>query len=155
MDFDKALGKHGLTLPHAPAKGGIYSPAKEFGEHFVYLSGCGPNIVGGTVYAGKLGREYNLEQGREAARCCALNLLAVLRDNLGRLGRIQRIVKMLGFVACADDFYDQPKVINGASELLVDIFGEQAGCGARSAVGTNALPGNIPVEIELLVELYP
>jgi len=144
-----------ITLPTAPAKGGIYSPAREFGDNLVYLSGCGPNLVGEAPYAGKLGKEYSLEEGQQAARCCALNLLAVLQRELGDLGRVKRIAKVLALVACTDDFYDHPKVANAASQLFVDVFGEEVGLGARSAIGTNALPGNIPVEIELLIEVWP
>jgi len=155
MDLDAALAKYDLIMPQAPAKGGVYTPAREFGESLVFLSGCGPNFAGGTVFAGKLGREYTLEQGQDAARRCALNLLAVIRRDLGCLCRVKRIVKMLAIVACTDDFYDHPKVANGASQLLVDIFGDEIGLGARSAIGTNALPGNIPVEIELLIEVNP
>ncbi len=155
MDLKQALQKHNLTMPAAPSKGGVYTPAREFGENLCYLSGCGPNIPGGTVYTGKLGREYTVKEGQEAARCCALNLLAVLQRDIGDLSRVKRIVKMLALVASADAFFEQPQVANGASELLVDIFGEEAGCGARSAIGVNALPTNIPVEIELLIEMYP
>lgn len=155
MDLQSALERHGLSMPEAPARGGVYEPAKHFGENLVYLSGCGPNIPNGAVYAGKLGRDYTIEEGQRAARLCALNLLAVLQRDLGDLGRIRRIVKMLALVAGTDDFYDHPKVANGASELLVDIFGQEAGQCARSAIGVNALPGNIPVEIELLVEIEP
>jgi enamine deaminase RidA (YjgF/YER057c/UK114 family) len=155
LNLESTLAKYNLTMPAAPAKGGIYTPAREFGENLVYMSGCGPNFPGGTAYSGKLGREYTLEEGQQAARCCALNLLAVLQRDLGDLSRVKRIAKMLALVACADDFYDQPAVANGASQLLVDVFGEDIGLAARSAIGTNALPGNIPVEIELLIEVYP
>jgi enamine deaminase RidA (YjgF/YER057c/UK114 family) len=96
--------------------------------------------------------EYTVEQGQEAARYCILNLLANLQAKIGDLNRIKRIVKMLCFVAGSDTFYAQPQVANGGSQLLIDIFGTEAGCCARSAIGVNALPGNIPVEIELLVE---
>jgi len=155
MNLESALAKHGLTMPQAPARGGVYTPAREFGENLVFLSGCGPNFAGETVYSGKLGKEYTIEEGQQAARCCALNLLAVIQRDLGNLDRVKRIVKTLALVACTDDFYDHPKVANGASELLVDIFGEEIGLAARSAIGTNALPNNIPVEIEILIEVYP
>lgn len=94
-----------------------------------------------------------MEEGRDAAKYCMLNLLANLRAHLGSLDRVKRIVKMLCFVAGTDTFYDQPKVANGASQLLEDLFGAETGRCSRSAVGVNALPGNIPVEIELLVEV--
>ena len=155
MDIDGVLAKYGLTMPAAPVKAGVYAPVKEFGENLFYMSGCLPNLSGGTVYKGRLGREYTVEEGQQAARCCALNLLAVIQRDLGSLDRVKRIVKMLAMVACTEDFYEQPKVANGASQLLVDIFGEEAGLCARSAIGTNSLPANVPVEIELLIEVYP
>ncbi|GHU07861.1 hypothetical protein FACS1894151_02830 [Spirochaetia bacterium] len=153
MNLEKALEKYGLTMPAPPAKGGVYEPVKEFGEKFYYLSGCGPAFNGEQRYKGKLGAEYNIEEGQAAARYCVLNLLANLQAKIGDLGKVKRIVKMLCFVAGADTFYDQPQVANGGSQLLEDIFGQEAGRCARSAVGMNALPGNIPVEIELLVEV--
>jgi hypothetical protein len=155
MNLESTLAKHGLTLPPAPEKGGVYTPVREFGENLVYLSGCGPNFPGGTVWAGKLGKEYNIEDGQQAARCVALNMLAVMKRDLGDLSRVKRIVKILALVACTDDFYEQPQVANGASQFLADIFGDDIGLGARSAIGTNALPGNIPVEIEMLIEVHP
>ena len=155
MDIEKILSKHGLIMPQAPAKGGVYEPAKAFGENLYYFSGCGPNVAGVKSYAGKIGIDFDIEEGRQAARACVLNLLAVFMRDVGPLDKIKRIVKMIAFVACADDFYEQPKVADSASQLLVDIFGEEKGRCARSAVGTNALPVNFPVEIELLIEVYP
>jgi enamine deaminase RidA (YjgF/YER057c/UK114 family) len=152
-NVEKALAARGLTMPEPPARGGVYEPVKEFGENLCYLSGCGPVFNGEQRFTGKLGAELSLAQGQEAARLCVLNLLANLKAAIGDLGRVKRIVKMLCFVAGADTFYDQPQVANGGSQLLIDIFGEEKGRCARSAVGMNALPGNIPVEIELLVEL--
>jgi enamine deaminase RidA (YjgF/YER057c/UK114 family) len=131
----------------------VYEPVKEFGDNLAYLSGCGPVINGQQLYTGKLGAEYTIEDGQAAARLCVLNLLANLKAALGDLGRVQRIVKMLCFVAGTNDFYQQPKVADGASNLLIEIFGEDIGRAARSAVGMPSLPGNIPVEIELLIEL--
>jgi enamine deaminase RidA (YjgF/YER057c/UK114 family) len=153
IDLQNVLEKYGLTMPDPPARGGIYEPVKEFGKNLYYLSGCGPAFNGEQRFTGKLGAEFDVEQGREAARYCILNLLANLKAAVGDLDRVKRIVKMLCFVAGTDTFYDQPQVANGGSQLLVDIFGEDRGRCARSAVGMNALPGNIPVEIELLVEL--
>jgi enamine deaminase RidA (YjgF/YER057c/UK114 family) len=155
IELEKVLEKYGLKFPEPPSKGGIYEPVKEFGENLYYLSGCGPAFNGEQRFSGKLGAEFNVEQGQEAARYCVLNLLANLKAKIGDLNRVKRIVKMLCFVACSPVFYDQPQVANGGSQLLVDIFGEERGRCARSAIGTNALPGNIPVEIELLVELNP
>jgi enamine deaminase RidA (YjgF/YER057c/UK114 family) len=153
VDLEKALEKYGLSFPQAPARGGIYEPVKEFGENLYYLSGCGPVFNGEQRFKGRLGAEFSVEQGQEAARYCVLNLLANLKARAGDLDRVKRIVKMLCFVAGTDAFFEQPQVANGGSQLLVDIFGEDRGRCARSAIGTNALPGNIPVEIELLVEL--
>jgi enamine deaminase RidA (YjgF/YER057c/UK114 family) len=155
VNLDEALKKHGLTMPNPPAKGGVYEPAKEFGENFCFLSGCVPVFNGETTYTGKIGKELSIEEGQKAARICALNLLANLQSKYGSLNKVKRLVKMLVLVASADDFYEQPKVANSASELFIDIFGEDAGCSARSAIGVNVLPGNVPVEIELLVELHP
>ncbi|GHT82470.1 hypothetical protein FACS1894137_01430 [Spirochaetia bacterium] len=153
VQLEAALKKYGLDMPKPPAKGGIYEPVKEFGDNLYYLSGCGSVINGEQLHTGKLGAEYTVEQGQEAARYCILNLLANLQAKIGDLGRIKRIVKMLCFVAGTDTFYQQPQVANGGSQLLEDIFGVEIGRCARSAVGMNALPGNIPVEIELLVEV--
>lgn len=140
-------------MPNPPAKGGIYEPAKEFGNNLYYLSGCGPVFNGEQRFIGKLGAEFTVEQGQEAARYCVLNCLANLQVKIGNLNRVRRIVKMLCFVAGTGTFYEQPQVANGGSQLLIDIFGEERGRCSRSAVGMNALPGNIPVEIELLVEI--
>jgi len=153
--LDEALRKHGLLMPNPPAKGGMYEPAKDFGENFCYLSGCTPSFNGEAKWRGKLGAQISLEEGQQAAKLCALNLLANIQAAYGSLERVKRIAKMLVLVAGTDTFYEQPKVANGASELLVDIFGEEIGLCARSAIGVNALPGNAPVEIELLIELKP
>jgi enamine deaminase RidA (YjgF/YER057c/UK114 family) len=153
IDLEGALKKYGIIMPNPPAKAGIYEQVKEFGSNFCYLSGCLPTYNGEVRWTGKLGKDVSIEQGQEAARFCMLNLLAILQAKYGDLNKIKRIVKMLAFVASADDFYDHPKVVNGASELLIDILGDEAGRCARSAIGVNSLPGNAPVEIELLVEL--
>jgi enamine deaminase RidA (YjgF/YER057c/UK114 family) len=153
INLENALAQYGLAMPNPPAKGGIYEPVKEFGENLYYLSGCGPSFNGEQKFTGKLGAELAIEQGQDAARYCILNCLANLRAKIGDLDKVKRFVKMLCFVAGTDTFYDQPKVANGGSQLLIDIFGEERGRCARSAVGMNALPGNIPVEIELLVEV--
>jgi enamine deaminase RidA (YjgF/YER057c/UK114 family) len=155
VNLDGVLGKYGLSMPEPPARGGVYEPVKEFWGNFCYLSGCGPLVKGKQPYRGKLGAEYTVEEGQAAARYCVLNLLANLEARIGDQNRVRRIVKMLCFVAGTDTFYDHPQVANGGSQLLEDIFGVETGRCARSAVGMNALPGNIPVEIELLVELEP
>ena len=154
MDIYERLGELGITLPAPPSALGIYVPVMLFGDKFAYTSGIGPTGPDGTALVkGKLGVELTLEQGQEAARLAALNILSALHQKLGDLNRIKRLVKLLGFVAGTADFYSQPKVINGASQLFLDVFGEEAGKPARSAIGTNALPNEFPVEIELLIEL--
>lgn len=152
-DIYQALLEKGITLPQPPARGGVYTPVQRFGEKFVYCSGCGPALDGGEPILGHLGRDLSLEKGQQAAYNCVLNLLANLNAELGDLNRIKRFVKVLAFVNCADDFAQQPQVVNGGSRLLVELFGEETGCPARTAVGVNALPGGIAVEIEALVEL--
>jgi len=154
MNIQEKLNKINLTLPPAPKKGGLYNSTREFGTHLLYLSGCGPNIEGEEVFSGKLGGEYTLEDGQRAAVMTTLNALAVMQDALGDLGRVKKIVKTLCFVASENDFYRQPEVANAASQLLINVFGEEVGLGARSAIGVNVLPGNIPFEIELVVELH-
>ena len=153
MDVYGRLKELKLELPSPPKKGGIYTQAREFGDNMCYLSGFGTDINGVQNYNGKLGKEYTIEQGQQAAANCILNILAVLHQKLGDLNRIKRFVKMLAFVASDDNFFNQPSVANGASQLLVDLFGEEIGLPARSAIGVNVLPGNIPVEIELLLEV--
>jgi len=155
VKLNEALKKHNLIMPNPPARAGIYSPVKDFGNNLCYLSGCIPAFNGEIKWKGKLGGEITAEQGQEAAKLCALNLLANIQAAYGSLDRVKCIAKMIVFVAGTESFYEHPKVANGASELLVDIFGEEAGLCARSAVGVNALPGNVPVEIELLIELNP
>lgn len=153
MDVYEKMMQLKLTLPVCPGLGGVYSQTKEFGSSLCYVSGAGPNVEGEISFSGKLGGEYTLEQGQEAARRAALNLLAVLHKNLGDLNRIKCFVKLLCFVASENDFYQQPEVANAASLLLIDIFGETDGLASRSAIGVNVLPGNIPFEIEAVLEL--
>jgi len=151
MDVYAKLKELNLTLPKAPAKGGVYSPTKAFGQNLIYVSGCGPSI--GSPVAGKLGRDFTMEEGQLFARDSILNVLAVLEVAIGDLNRVKNCVKILVLVAGTDDFYLQPQVANGASGLLVELFGEEKGAPSRSAIGVNALPGNIPVEIEGIFEI--
>jgi len=153
MSIEQRMNALGIILPEIPKPAGLYSQYRRFDENLVYISGCGPAINGVNSHLGKLGREVSIEEGQEAAKNCILNALAILKVNLESFDQIKSFVKLLGFVASSDDFYHQPQVINGASALLSDICGEQIGIGSRSAIGTNVLPGNIPVEIELLLEL--
>lgn len=151
-DVYQKLKELNLELPKAPAKGGVYSPCKRFGKNLIYLSGCGP-VIGGKSIEGKLGDTVTLEQGQEAARDCVLNLLAVLEREIGDLNRVKNVVKILTFVAGTAEFYNQPLVANGGSKLLVSLFGSENGAPTRSAIGVNALPGNVPVETEAIFEI--
>ncbi len=151
MGVYDALKNLGLELPEPPPRGGLYRPVKQVGP-MLYVSGQGPTERGKPLFTGKLGREVSVETGQAAARRCVLNALAVLQAYLGDLDRIAGVVKVLGFVASAPGFNDQPQVINGGSQLLIDLFGDP-GWHVRSAIGTNELPGDIPVEIEFIFEL--
>ena len=153
MNINEILAKQNLTLPEAPPAVGLYSQVREFGANLCFLSGCLPNITGVEVFSGKLGNQYNIEDGQRAARMATLNMLAILQKNICDLNRVKRIVKLTCFVACENNFYDHPAVANAASQLLIDVFGEEKGKAARSAVGVNALPMGVPFEIEMLVEL--
>lgn len=149
--YDK-MAEKGITLPAPPPKGGVYTPVMEFGDKLLYCSGCGPDLGDGNNIVGKVGKDLTVEDGQKAAFNCMLNLLANLEAKLGNLNRIKRFVKVTGFVNSSDDFYQQPQVINGGSNLILDLFGEEKGLPARTAMGVNTTPGNIAVEIEVLVE---
>ena len=140
-----------ITLPEPPPRGGVYAPCRIVGN-LAFISGCGC-IIGDMTAAGKLGRDYTLEQGQEFARNSMLNVLAVLKREIGDLNRVRSVVKLLVFVASDDEFYQQPQVANGASALLGELFGQEMGIPARSAIGVNVLPGNLPVEIEAIFEI--
>lgn len=143
----------GIGLPLAPRPLASYVPAVRSGN-LVFLAGQGPVADGKLVATGKVGADLTEEEAYKAARITILNSLAVLRAEIGTLDRVRRIVKLTGWVNSAPGFTRQPWVINGASDLLVEIFGD-AGRHARSAVGANELPLDIPVEIELVVEIVP
>lgn len=151
-DVYTKLAEKGIILPAPPPKGGVYTPVMEFGDKLLYCSGCGPDVGDGNNIVGKLGKDLTVEEGQKAAYNCVLNLLANLEAKLGNLNRIKRFVKVLGFVNSSDDFYDQPQVINGGSNLILELFGEEKGLPARTAMGVNTTPGNIAVEIEVLAE---
>ena len=112
-DVYEILKEKGITLPQPPAKGGVYTPVQEFGDKFLYCSGCGPDLGNGNTVVGKLGKDLTVEEGQRAAYNCMLNLLANLNDKTGDLNRIKRFVKVLAFVNSADDFGMQPQVVNG------------------------------------------
>lgn len=141
----------GLEIPDVAPLAGSYQPTRRTGS-LVYTSGQVSFFRGRLDVLGKVGAEVSLELAAEQARICALNCVAALKAEVGELSRVARIVKVVGFVASAPDFYDQPTVLNGASDVLAEIFGE-AGVHARSAVGVMALPANVPVEVELIAEV--
>ncbi len=147
---DEKITQLGLSLPPAPKPLGIYKPFVVSGK-LAFLSGQISKDADGKVLTGKVGKELSLDQGKAAARLAALNALSIMKHLIG-FEKIERVVKMTGFVNAAPDFYEIPAVVNGASELLAEVFGE-AGSHARSAVGMASLPMNAAVEIELVVEL--
>ena len=151
MDVYARLKELNLTLPEPPPKGGIYKPVRQAGN-CLYVSGQTPTRDGKPAFTGKLGAERTLEEGQEAARICTLNALSHLHSFLGDLNKIKGLIKTLGLVQSAAGFNQQPLVINGASGLLRDIWGED-GVGARSAIGVNELPNNVSVEIEFIFEI--
>jgi len=152
MSAEARLKELGIELPPAPKAMGVYKPLLVI-ENMVYLSGHGPLQANQSMITGRLGLDMDVEAGFEAARVTGLVMLATLRTELGSLDKIKRLIKVLGLVRCTEGFDQQPAVINGCSELFRDVFGEDAGVGARSAIGTSALPGSIAVEIEAIFEL--
>lgn len=151
MGAEARLVELGLVLPEQPKPVANYVPTTRVGN-LLFVSGHGPYNDGKTKIEGKLGRELTVEEGYQTARNVAMNCLASVRAEMGSLDRVKRFVKLLGMVNCTEDFREPPKVINGCSDLLVDLFGD-AGKHARSAVGMQALPFAIPVEIEMILEV--
>jgi enamine deaminase RidA (YjgF/YER057c/UK114 family) len=151
MSAEARIAELRLQLPPAPKPIATYVPATRLGN-LLYVSGHGPLKPDGTLILGKVGADIGFEDGVAAARQVGLAVLATLRAQLGSLDRVARVIKTLGLVNCTDDFGDQPKVINGFSDLMVEVFGD-AGKGARSAVGTNSLPGRMAVEVEAIFEI--
>ncbi|MDT0317990.1 RidA family protein [Streptomyces millisiae] len=150
---ERRLAELGLQLPPLVPPVAAYVPAVVTGP-YVYTSGQVPLVDGALPAAGKVGAEVSPERAKELAAVCALNALAAVKSVAGDLDRVARVVKVLGFVASAPDFTGQPQVVNGASELLGQVFGER-GQHARSAVGVAVLPLDAPVEVEIQVELAP
>jgi enamine deaminase RidA (YjgF/YER057c/UK114 family) len=148
---EERIGELGLEIPEVAAPLASYVPAARSGA-YVYTSGQLPIVKGELVASGKVGAEIDPERAAELARICVLNAIAAVRAEVGELSRVRRIVKVVGFVASAPDFYGQPQVVNGASDLLGEVFGE-AGTHARSAVGVAVLPRDAPVEVELIAEV--
>ena len=151
IDYDKKLKEMGIELSTPSKPIANYVKANRTGN-LLYLSGHGPAKADGTNITGKLGADMTIEQGYAAAKQTGISVLSTLKAELGDLNKVKRVVKVLGMVNCTDTFTDQPKVINGFSDLMVAVFGEK-GKHARSAVGMNQLPGNMTVEIELIVEI--
>lgn len=150
--IDKCLAELGLTLPTPAKPVANYVPWVRTGN-LVFISGQGPLADGKLLYQGRLPDTVSIEDGQKSARLCAVNVLAQLREALGGdLDRVARVVKLVGFVNAAPDFADHPKVINGASDLMVEVFGDK-GRHARSAVGSPSLPFNISVEVEAIIEV--
>ncbi len=152
MSAQTRLVELGLILPPAPRPLAVYRPVVVIGA-MAFVSGHGPVQNDGSLTKGRVGDDLDLAAGRLAARQTGLAILASLQAHFGSLDRIKRVVKLLGWVNCTDDFTEQPAVINGCSELFRDIWGPDMGVGARSAIGTNVLPGHIPVEIEGIFEI--
>ena len=152
MTHEQRLAALSLELPPAPQPVAVYRPVVVV-NGLAYVSGHGPVRTDGSLITGRVGSDLDLEAGKAAARQVGLAVLATLRAHFGSLNAIKRVIKTLGMVNSAPDFLEHPKVINGCSELFADVFGEEAGIGARSAVGMGPLPGNIAVEIEVNFEL--
>ena len=148
---EQRLEDLGIDLPHPAAPLAAYVPAVRTGD-LVFVSGQLPLVEGKPVAVGRLGGDVGLEEGQAAAQRCAINVIAALKAELGQLSRVRRVVKLTGFVACEPDFTEQAKVVNGASELFGEVFGDR-GQHARAAVGMAALPFGVPVEVEAIVEV--
>ena len=150
--FEENIKNLGLNIPDLPKALANYVPYKIIGQT-IYISGQAPVQNGELIYKGKVGSDISIEEGIEAAKLCVINIIAALKTGLeGDWDKLDSFVKLTGFVNCQDNFTDQPKIINGASDMLVEIFGDQ-GRHARVAVGSNALPLGIAVEIDAIVQL--
>jgi enamine deaminase RidA (YjgF/YER057c/UK114 family) len=152
MGAEANLKAKNITLPAPNAPLANYVTSVRTGN-LLYLAGHGPSRESQAPKRGKVGKDLTIEQGYQAARDVGLALLSTTRAALGSLDKVKRVVKVLGMVNCADDFGDQPKVMNGFSDLMVEVFGEAVGKHARSAVGMGSLPNQIPVEIEMILEV--
>lgn len=152
MNLEKRIKELDLKLPPAPAAGGVYKPVI-IADSMLYVSGQGPVKMDKSLITGKVGKDLDTEAGYAAARQVGLTMLSTLKDQIGDLSKIKRIIKTFGMVNCMPDFQEQPQVINGFSELFAELLGDDFGKGARSAVGM-FLPGNIAVEVEAIFEIY-
>ena len=151
--IEEKLQALGLTLPVLPGSKGIYKRCVVDGNH-LYVSGHISVNTDGSSITGKLGKDLNEEQGKIAARQCGLAILSSIKDHFGSLDKVKRVIKLLGMVNSTTDYEKHPIVINGCSELFVELWGEDNGKGVRSAVGMGSLPGNVAVEIEAMFEIY-
>ena len=150
--FEENIKKLGIEIPDMPAPLANYVPFK-VSDNVVYVSGQGPVKNGELVYLGKVGEDITIDDGIKAAELCCINIIAALKKSInGDWNRLDNFLKLGGFVNCKDNFYDQPKIINGASDLLVNIFSNQ-GRHSRFAVGSNSLPMNISVEIDAIIKI--
>jgi len=152
MSAEEYIVANEIELPPPSKALGLYRPIVLV-DSVAYLSGHVPSLADGSLIRGRLGADLDVEAGSQAARQAGLATLATLRDALGTLDRVKRLIKTFGLVQCTDDFVDQPAVVNGFSELMRDVFGHERGVGARSAVGSRALPAAIAVEIESVFEI--
>ena len=150
MSAEAKLKEVGIDLPPSPAATANYVQFVREGD-LLFVAGQGPFDAGGKiVYVGRVGKDVSEEDGYQSARLCAVNCLTHVKAALGSLDNVRRVISLRGFVTCAEDFHDQPKIINGASDLMVEIFGD-AGRHVRTAIGTNALPFNIATEVDMVV----
>ena len=152
LTADERFLQLNLALPPAPTPLGVYKPFLIVGN-LVYVSGHGTVKEDKSLIIGRVGKDLNQDEGKLAARQVGLAILATLKQNLGSLNKIKRVIKVLGMVNCTPDFEKHPYVINGCSELFAKVWGDENGIGVRSAVGMGSLPDNIPVEIEAVFEL--
>ena len=152
MSADERFAQLNLNLPPAPTPMGVYKPFLIVGN-FVYVSGHGTVKEDKSLIIGRIGKDLTMDEGKLAARQVGLAILATLKQNLGSLNKIKRVIKVLGMVNCTPDFERHPYVIKGWSELFAKVWGEDNGVGVRSAVGMGSLPDNIPVEIEVMFEM--
>ncbi|MCR9212816.1 MAG: RidA family protein [Proteobacteria bacterium] len=152
MSIDARLAELNITLPKAPSPIGNYIGGVVTGN-LLFMSGVGPRKPEGGAITGKVGADLTADEAYDAARLVGLNMLANMKSVIGDLDRVTKIVKVLGMVNAVPDFKEHPKVINGYSDLMVEVFGEKAGKAARSAVGMGSLPNQIAVEIEMIVEI--
>ena len=152
MSVSERIAEMGLILPPPPKPTGVYRPVAIV-DKFLYVSGHAPVLNDGSLIQGRVGDTMTVEAAKAAARQVGLTILSTIQTHVGSIDKVKRVIKVLGMVNCTPDFIDHPKVINGFSELMAQVFGEEMGIGARSAVGM-ILPDGIPVEIEVIFELH-